>query len=309
MQAALTKSELQKPDGRMPATGRPLRPEPLSNPTAFGSPRDFLDNRFVYVTLSARARGLSIGVNLNPDQQCNFDCVYCEVDRRSPSAAQALDLSVMDEELRRTLALIHSGEIRRRAAFRSLPAELLKPRQVAMSGDGEPTLCPQFAGAVQTVVHVRAGGRFPFFKIVLLTNATGLDLPQVEHSLKLLTDVDEIWAKLDAGTQAFMDQVNRPRLPMSTVMANIVKLGRQRPVIIQSMFSQFHGQEPSGEELAQYLERLRELKAAGAEISLVQICSPTRPFAHAGCGHLPLKSLSQIAKLVRTATGLRAEVF
>src|ERR1041385_9455166 len=46
--------------------------------TAFGCPRDFLDNRFVYTVISARARGLSVGVNMNPDKHCNFDCVYCE---------------------------------------------------------------------------------------------------------------------------------------------------------------------------------------------------------------------------------------
>ena len=49
--------------------------------TAFGCPRNFLDNRFVYTVVSARARGLSIGINMNPDRFCNFDCVYCEVNR------------------------------------------------------------------------------------------------------------------------------------------------------------------------------------------------------------------------------------
>ena len=58
---------------------------------AFGYPRDYLANRFVYLTISPRARGLSIGVNLNPDKHCNFDCVYCEVDRRAPVATCALD--------------------------------------------------------------------------------------------------------------------------------------------------------------------------------------------------------------------------
>jgi hypothetical protein len=47
-----------------------------STETAFGSPRDFLDNRFVYAVVSARARGLSVGINMCPDKNCNFDCVY-----------------------------------------------------------------------------------------------------------------------------------------------------------------------------------------------------------------------------------------
>lgn len=277
--------------------------------TAFGSFKDSLDNRFVYVTFSARARGLSVGVNLNPDQHCNFDCVYCEVDRHSSFARRSLDIGVMDEELRRALALVYSGEIAQRAAFQSLPPELLKLRHVALSGDGEPTLCPHFAEVIQTVVHARACGQFPFFKIVLLTNATGLDLPPVANSLKLLTKADEIWAKLDTGTQAFMDVVNRPQLPLNVVLAKIAALGRQRAVVIQSMFSLLKGQEPPGEEIEQYLERLKDLKAAGADISLVQVCSPTRPVVHSGCEHLPLKKLSAIARMIRTNTGLKAEVF
>src|SRR6185295_20336399 len=60
----------------------------------FGYPRDFLDNRFVYLTISPRARGLSIGVNLNPDRKCNFDCVYCEVDRTQPIHDETIDCDV-----------------------------------------------------------------------------------------------------------------------------------------------------------------------------------------------------------------------
>ena len=45
--------------------------------------RLFEHNRFVYPVLSRRSGGISIGVNLNPDKICNFDCIYCQVDRRS----------------------------------------------------------------------------------------------------------------------------------------------------------------------------------------------------------------------------------
>ena len=277
--------------------------------TAFDFPRDFLGHRFVYLAMSPRAGGLTIGVNMNPDQLCNFDCVYCEVDRRTPSPETVLDVAAMSEELEHTLALVHSGAIRMVPAYSALPEELLRLRHVALSGNGEPTLCPNFAEALESVVHVRARGGVPFFKIVLITNATGLDLEPVKNSLKLLIPSDEVWAKLDAGTQAFMDRVNRPQVPLEKVLANIRLLGRRRPVVIQSLFPMLDGQEPSAAEIEDYIQRLKELKAAGAVIPLVQIYSATRPMAHAECGHLSLKSLSRIAKQIRTATGLRAEVF
>lgn len=277
--------------------------------SAFGCPREFLGNRFVYVVVSSRARGLSIGVNMNPDQRCNFNCVYCEVDRAVPAAEKTLDVEVMAEELQRTLAQARAGRLHHLEHHRNTPSELLEIKHVALSGDGEPTLCPNFLDAVQAIMHARALRQFPFFKIVLITNAAGLDLPDVQNGLKLFTDSDEIWAKLDAGTQGFMDQVNRAACSLEKILANILMQARKRPVIIQSLFSRWNGDEPPTGEIEQYALRLRELKAAGAQIPLVQIYSATRPASHADCGHLPLKALSQIAERVRDVSGLRAEVF
>jgi len=180
---------------------------------------------------------------------------------------------------------------------------------VALSGDGEPTLTQNFLEVVRAVIHVRALGRFPFFKIVLLTNAGGLDSRDVQEGLQLFTPQDEIWAKLEAGTQNYMDKVNRPDRPLEKILANILLVARKRSVIIQSLFPLLNNEEPSAEEIEQYALRLRELKEAGAQIPLVQIYSATRPPTHSHCGHLPLKTLSHIARRVREVSGLNAEAF
>ena len=296
-----------------PGGSEKKRPTPAHHPpareTAFDRPRDFLNNRFVYAVLSPRARGLSLGVNMNPDQHCDFDCMYCEVDRRTPPREKVLDVDAMGEELRRTLLFVHQGRLRERPTYQALPDELLQLRHVALSGDGEPTLAPNFTEAVQTVVRVRALGGYPFFKIVLLTNATGLDRPQVLEGLKYLIKSDEIWVKLDGGTQAFLNKVNRGSVSLEKVLKNILSLARQRPVVVQSLFPAIRGEEPPLEEIQQYAQRLRELKADGAQIALVQIYSAARPMAHAECGHLPLRTLSQIVQTVRQVAGLKAEVF
>ena len=277
--------------------------------TASGCMRDFLGNRFVYVVISARARGLSIGLNMNPDRLCNFNCVYCEVSREAPPAERELDVCAMAAELEKTLMLIHSGQIRRLAGYGALSADLLRLRHVAFSGDGEPTLCAKFAEAVQEVVHVRARRVLPFFKMVLITNGTGLDLDPVQEGLRYFTGEDEIWIKLDAGTQEYMDRINRSKIPLDSVMENAWLIGRKRPVIIQSLFPLLGGWEPLPEEIDEYIQRLQELKAGGAMISLVQIYSATRPAAHPDCGHIPLQSLARICRRIKTETGLKADVF
>jgi wyosine [tRNA(Phe)-imidazoG37] synthetase (radical SAM superfamily) len=259
--------------------------------------------------VSARARGLSVGINMCPDKNCNFQCVYCEVHRNGEPREDQLDVEVMAAELKKTLVFVRGGRLRERPWYRTLPDEMLQLRHVALSGDGEPTLSPRFGEALQAIVHVRALSGFPFFKLVLLTNATGLDLPQVQQGIKHLTLSDEVWVKLDGGTQAYVNKVNRSAVPLEKILSNILLLARQRPVVIQSLFPAINGEEPSLEEIEAYSRRLLDLKNAGAQISLVQIYSATRPSPNSQSGHLPLKVLSRIAQTVRQTSGLTAEVF
>ncbi len=277
--------------------------------TAFGYPRDFLVNRFVYVAISPRAGGLSVGVNMNPDKKCNFDCIYCEVNRQEAAWESHLDVSVMATELKTTLAVVREGRLRERPRYHALPDDLMQSRHVALSGDGEPTMATNFVEAATAVVHVRAVSGLPFFKIVLITNATGLDLPQVQRGLKSFTRSDEVWAKLDGGTQAYLNKIDRPNVPIEKILENILVLACQRPVVIQSLFPAFEGLEPPEEEIMEYALRLKKLRQGGAHIPLVQIYSATRPIPHQGCSHLPLKVLSRIAQTVRDVAGLKAEVF
>lgn len=288
---------------------RSFSPTPASLQEAtFGHPRDYLGNRHVYTVLSQRARGISLGINLNPDQHCSFACVYCEVNRDRPGRAKQLDLKAMTAELTTMLGRVYENRMREIPWFRKLPPELLELKEVALSGDGEPTLCPIFSKVVKAVTRVRERGLHPF-KIVLITNTTGLHTPEVQRGLKLLSSWDEVWAKLDAGTQKYMTKVNRPEITLQQVLENILLLGRQRPVIIQSLFPSLRGEGPSAQEIEQYAQRLAELKQAGAVIPLVQIYSSHRPPHLPNCQHLSFTDLNFIARRVRAVAGLRAEIF
>ena len=281
---------------------------PVTPGTLFGLPRNFLGNKYVYAVISPRAKGLILGVNFNPDGRCNFDCVYCEVNRRKLILNPPLDVGAVTTELQNTLQWVRSGAILTHPLFGRVPSALLKLKHVTLSGDGEPTLCEQFVEAVEAVAHVRARSG-AFFKMALITNATGLDREAVQRGLRYFTREDEIWVKLDAGTDAYAQKINHPAVELDRVLANILLVARKHPVMVQSLFLTLHGEGPSGEEINAYIGRLAELKTAGAQIALVQIYSAARPTAQTGCGHLSLKTLSGIAKLVTERTGLVAEVF
>lgn len=277
--------------------------------TAFGMPRDFGDNSLVYTVVSPRAGGLSVGVNLTPERICNYRCVYCEVPGLKAGSPQPLDLFVLQRELSRTLEEVFSGRVRERSAYQGLPEDLLTLRHVALSGDGEPTLCPNFNMAVEEVVHLRACGLFPFYKIVLITNGTMLDRDVVRAGLKLFTARDEIWVKLDAGSPEGVSTVNRPDASVDFSKDQLLEFAKQRPVVIQSLFAAVNGRIPARQDIDAYADRLLRLKKAGARISSVQIYSASRPASGLECDHLPLRSLSAIAREVREATGLAVRVF
>jgi wyosine [tRNA(Phe)-imidazoG37] synthetase (radical SAM superfamily) len=204
---------------------------------------------------------------------------------------------------------VAEGRLRGFPWFRTVPSELLELKEVALSGDGEPTLCPNFAEVVWEVLRIRSQEKYGSFKIVLITNGTGLDAPAVAKAVNGLSTEDEVWIKLDAGTQAHLNRINRSEASLEKILANILAMGKRRPIVIQSLFPLVDGKGPTKDEIEQYVQRLGELKEAGAQIAMVQVYSAHRPPHRPNCEHLPLKDLSSIARHVRKATGLRAEVF
>lgn len=275
--------------------------------SAFGEPRCFLGQRLVYLAISQRAHGLTVGVNLNPGMECNFNCVYCDVRRNRINQSEGVNLKVLDGALRSALEHALQGDLTAVPAFQKVPQDLLHFRGVTVSGDGEPTLCPNFSGALEVLSHLRAVN--PFFKIAVMTNGSRLHLESVREGFQRLSMADEVWVKLDAGTQEYMDTINRAPVPLSLILENVIFMGRQRPVVIQSLFPSLHGLEPPPEEIDEYVQRLAELLKAGARIQRVLLCSAHQPTAVEGCAHLPLQALAQIARKIKTVTDLEVEVF
>src|SRR5277367_1497802 len=124
---------------------QPLNP-PASPPLPLHAehPRSFAANRFVYPVLSRRSAGLSLGVNLNPDKVCNFDCIYCQVDRTTVAETTFVETQQLLDELDIGLRLILSGDIYHTEKFGHTPPTLRRLNDIAFSGDGEPTTYRNF---------------------------------------------------------------------------------------------------------------------------------------------------------------------
>ncbi len=213
-------------------------------------PRLFRTNSYVYPVLSRRSGGISVGINLNPDKACNFDCIYCQVDRSQQPQEYFVALPRLLSELQETLSgLRPGGPLWDEPEFSALSAEQRGVKDVAFSGDGEPTTFKNFAEVVQACVAVKESLGFERQKTVLITNATGLDRPDVRRSLEFLDRRQgEVWAKLDAGTPEYFALVDNTDFPFQKVLDNIAGCARERSIVIQSCFIRVKGAGPAPAE-------------------------------------------------------------
>lgn len=272
--------------------------------------RSWHENQYVYPVLSRRSRGLSIGINLNPDKVCNFDCVYCQIDRRSDSPTKFVATSTMLAELRHVLELVASGEIWEDERFRGTPEAFRRLNDIAFSGDGEPTSHRNFPDVVQVVADVKRELGLDDVKLVLITNASLFHRPAVREGLAILDENQgEIWAKLDAGTEEYFKKIERTPIPFSRILANLTEAARVRPLVIQSLFLRFEGEPPSEAEIAAFCDRLNEIVAAGGRILRVQIYTIARVTAVPYVTALADAEVDRIGEIVRERTGLEVECF
>jgi wyosine [tRNA(Phe)-imidazoG37] synthetase (radical SAM superfamily) len=272
--------------------------------------RTYRENKFVYPVLSRRSGGISIGVNLNPDKVCNFDCIYCQVDRRSEAETQFVETERLLAELDAMFQFVSSGEIYKDSKFANVPPALRRLNDVAFSGDGEPTTYKNFDEIISAAAALKDNHGLAGVKMVLITNATMFHRPAVERGLEVLDAHNgEIWAKLESGTDEYYQLVERTKIPFQRVLDNIASAAKKRPLVIQSMFLRINGDPPSAAEIGAFCDRLNEIVASGGAIKLVQVYTVARVPAESFVSALSDVEVDQLVATVRERTGLAAEPF
>jgi wyosine [tRNA(Phe)-imidazoG37] synthetase (radical SAM superfamily) len=272
--------------------------------------RLFEHNRFVYPVLSRRSGGISIGVNLNPDKACNFDCIYCQVDRRSQSETRFVETAGLLEELRSTLDLVASGRVYDTPKFADVPPHLRRLNDIAFSGDGEPTTFRNFDELMQLCADIKRETGLEEVKMVLISNASMFHRPHVQRGLAILDQNNgEIWAKLEAGTDEYYHLIERTPIPFRQILDNITAAARVRPLVIQSLFMRVASEPPPQPELEAFCDRLNEISAAGGQLKLVQIYTVARRPAESYVAPLTDAEVDAIVNLVKQRTNIATLAF
>lgn len=280
-------------------------------------PSRYHDQKIVYPVVSRRAGGVSIGVNLSPSKRCNFGCVYCQVHidrtRESERLAQVspyLDLDRLDRELSDTVATVKNGALFTEARFAATPQSKRELKDFAFSGDGEPTLSPQFVEASEILARRRSAERLDALKLVLITNATTLRETRTIAGCDILAaNNGEIWVKLDGGTPSDYQAMNRSAVPFETICENIAFAGRRWPVAIQTMLLRKNGSSPSERQILDYCRAVAQIREQGGEISRILLYTVARAPFESGCESLSNAEMDAFSQIINENTSIPVAPF
>jgi wyosine [tRNA(Phe)-imidazoG37] synthetase (radical SAM superfamily) len=215
--------------------------------------------RYVYPVISRRAGGVSVGINLNTNNACNWRCIYCQVPDLTRGAPPPVDLKLLEKELRGFLHDVLHGDF---LAMR-VPSDSRRLNDIALSGNGEPTSAREFEQVVDLIGEIRQQAGVPeSVKTVLITNGSLMQRKGVLHGVKKLAALNgEVWFKLDRATDAGMRRVNNTRIGMARVRGNLAAAARLCPTWIQTCLFAIDGAGPDEAEQATYADFLRKCKS------------------------------------------------
>jgi pyruvate-formate lyase-activating enzyme len=257
--------------------------------------------RYVYPVVSRRAGGVSIGINLNPNNACNWRCLYCQVPGLTRGAGPEIDLARLESELASFLRDVLHGDF----LVRRVPEGARRLNDIAVSGNGEPTTSRQFGEVVDLIGRVRAELHVPQeVKTVLITNGSLVHRPLVRAALERLASLNgEVWFKIDRASDAGMKLVNNARIGPRRVRENLGIAARACATWIQTCVFSLDGEPPSEPEQRAYLDLLAQSLDAGIPIRGVLLYGLARqsyqPEANR-LSSLPVAWLQGFAERIRT---------
>lgn len=245
-----------------------------------------------YGPVQSRRLGLSLGINLSgKEKACSFDCGYCELGPSHLRMNQIKD-SYSYPSIEEVRAQVSSG-------LRKCLEDQAALESLTLSGNGEPTLHPQFLECVQAIVSTR-DELAPGLKIVALTNGAHCDNKRVVHALNQL---DERMVKLDAGNERVFKSVNRPLIRGSvTKVTNGAR--RLKDVIIQSLFVTGAIDNTRSDDIEEWIELVGIIRP-----KCVHIMTLDRIPAMAGLKKADEDTLYTIASKIRRKLQIETSVF
>jgi wyosine [tRNA(Phe)-imidazoG37] synthetase (radical SAM superfamily) len=259
--------------------------------------RDVSGLRYIYPVISRRAGGLSIGINLNINNVCNWRCIYCNVPELTRGTPPPIDLNVLEHELRTFLDSVLHGDFMKQQVSES-DRQL---KDIAFSGNGEPTSANEFPQALALVKKILSDvGLLGTIKIRLITNGSMMNKQSVLNSMQQLAECNgEVWFKLDAGTKEGIARINDVNVNPSSHIQRLKNCANACPTFIQTCMFALDGLAPPENELSAYLGQIAQVKDVIQGVHLYGIARQSMQPEASRLSQLPSEWLEMLAERIR----------
>lgn len=268
--------------------------------------RDSAGLRYVYPVISRRAGGVSIGINLNPNNACNWACLYCQVENLTRGGPPPIDLECLERELAGFLDDALNGDF----MLRQVPPEARRLMDVAFSGNGEPTSAAEFADAVGVVGRVlERFGQKGKLVVRLITNSSLMHRTEVQSGIRHLAKLGgEVWFKIDRATAEEVAEINGVPWQMAKTSKNLEICAELAPTWVQTCWFALDGLAPSLASRLAYCDLLRPLAGKLAGVHLYGLARPSMQAAASRLNPLSIEVLADFAEQIEKETGIRVIV-
>tara|TARA_B100000795_G_C22689648_1_gene395099 strand:- start:93 stop:935 length:843 start_codon:yes stop_codon:yes gene_type:complete len=216
--------------------------------------RNIFQGKYIYPVVSRRAGGLSLGINLNTNNACNWQCIYCEVPNLVRGKPESIDLEVLESELDYWLDQILNKDFL--SQYTKTKTEF---KDIAFSGNGEPTASKQFKDVINILIKKIYEYKIDKKIIIrLITNGSYITNPAIQQSLSLISNFNrEIWFKIDRMNKDDIQTVNQVYLSLTTIKKNLEAALKNSPTVIQTCLFRLNDKLPSLESLDAYINFLK----------------------------------------------------
>jgi len=238
--------------------------------------RDSAGLTYVYPVISRRSGGLSIGINLNPNNACNWRCIYCQVPDLIRGTSPDIDLQQLQNELDEFLNDVTHGDFYNRY---EVVEQLRTINDIAISGNGEPTSAAEFDQVIELIGQsISRFGLQEKIKLVLITNGSLAHKEVVQSGLSKMRSINgEVWFKLDSATDAGLKNINNAGISIDRVKENLKIVSALCPTWLQTCVFKLDGELPSGNERESYLQFLLCMKKENIKVYGVLLYGLARP--------------------------------
>jgi wyosine [tRNA(Phe)-imidazoG37] synthetase (radical SAM superfamily) len=267
--------------------------------------RNIFDSKYVYPVVSRRAGGLSLGVNLNTNNACNWQCIYCEIPNLTRGGPEPIEVELLKDELNFWIdQIINSNFLKKNTPPGTTFAD------VALSGNGEPTAAPEFLDVLEIIIaSLKEHKLIDKIPVRLITN--GSFISKKKECLNIFNQYHgEVWFKIDAADEDSIKLINQVNLNPNSMINNLKKCAEACQTVIQTCLLKINHQVPTNDFLKNYSKLIKPYERLIKKIDLYSLARPSlQNNQDITIERLSLDELNNIKNILQKQLTIKIDVF